>query len=52
MHRHTLSFVEDAQLPLLCDYLRGVKIRASEAESYLEARDANKMMEYFKSEIQ
>jgi hypothetical protein len=52
MKRHTLSFVEDSQLPPLCDYLRELKARHIEAERYLEARDANELLEYCKVEIQ
>jgi hypothetical protein len=52
LERRTFAFVEDSKLQGLYDYLRTLKARHMEAERYLDARDANELLEYCRGEIQ
>jgi hypothetical protein len=52
LERRTFAFVEDSKLQGLYDYLRTLKARHLEAERYLEARDANELLEYCRAELQ
>jgi hypothetical protein len=51
MKRRTFSFVNDRDLAPLFTYLRQYKAILLSDEEYLQARDANELIEYTKKEI-
>ncbi|OHS96432.1 hypothetical protein TRFO_37413 [Tritrichomonas foetus] len=52
LKKRSLGFVEEDQLLPLYNYLGNLKMQYLEEEKYLEARDANELMENCKEEIQ